>query len=104
MRGSDESGGRRPRHRGGPRGGLRRGVRGAGGGGGDPLLRERRPERGPPGGWGGGVARGWLEELGLPPSREFVAHELLGSRVISPDGAPPALAPRPSPTGGAVPA
>src|SRR3990172_8957406 len=96
MRGSDESGGRRPRHRGGPRGELRRGVRGAAGGG-DPPPREAvrnrnaRPVRG-----------GGRGERAPPPSREFVAHELLGSRVISPDGTPLVLDHGPSSKGGYV--
>lgn len=70
--------------------------------GAETLLLEKRSEIGTPVRCGEGVAKGWLEELGLPPSREFVAHELLGSRVISPDGTPLVLDHGPSSKGGYV--
>jgi len=35
---------------------------------------------------GEGVAKGWLEEIAVAPSREFIAHEVDGARVIAPDG------------------
>src|SRR3989304_728483 len=49
---------------------------------------------------GGGGQGGGPGEGGPPRSREFVAHELLGSRVISPDGTPLVLDHGPSSKGG----
>ena len=50
------------------------------------LLVEKRAEIGTPVRCGEGVAKGWLEEIGVAPSREFIAHEVDGARVIAPDG------------------
>lgn len=50
------------------------------------LLIEKRAEIGTPVRCGEGVSRGWLEEIGLPPSREFICHEVDGARIIAPDG------------------
>lgn len=50
------------------------------------LLIEKRAEIGTPVRCGEGVARRWLEEVGLRPSKEFIAHEVEGARVLGPDG------------------
>src|SRR5437879_2091166 len=58
----------------------------AGLGGPDAPLTEKRSEIGTPGRCGEGVAKRWLEEIGLEPSPEFICHEVDGARVIAPDG------------------
>src|SRR5256886_915773 len=55
-------------------------------GGADVLLIEKRSEIGTPVRCGEGVAKRWLEEIGLAPSREFICHEVDGARIIAPDG------------------
>jgi digeranylgeranylglycerophospholipid reductase len=55
-------------------------------GGADVLLIEKRSEIGTPVRCGEGVAKRWLEEIGLEPSPEFICHEVEGARVIAPDG------------------
>lgn len=50
------------------------------------LLIEKRSEIGTPVRCGEGVAKRWLEEIGLEPSQEFICHEVDGARVIAPDG------------------
>jgi digeranylgeranylglycerophospholipid reductase len=55
-------------------------------GGADVLLIEKRSEIGTPVRCGEGVAKRWLEEIGLEPSQEFICHEVDGARVIAPDG------------------
>jgi digeranylgeranylglycerophospholipid reductase len=55
-------------------------------GGADVLLIEKRSEIGTPVRCGEGVAKRWLEEIGLEPSQEFICHEVDGVRVIAPDG------------------
>lgn len=55
-------------------------------GGAETLLIEKRSEIGTPVRCGEGVAKRWLEEIGLAPSREFICHEVDGARVIAPDG------------------
>ncbi|MGQ0797836.1 MAG: NAD(P)/FAD-dependent oxidoreductase [Methanobacteriota archaeon] len=55
-------------------------------GGARTLLIEKRTEIGTPVRCGEGVAKRWLEEIGLSPSRAFVAHEVEGARVVAPDG------------------
>jgi len=50
------------------------------------LLIEKRTEIGTPVRCGEGVSKTWLEEIGLRPSKEFVAHEVEGARVVAPDG------------------
>src|SRR5256885_9700325 len=55
-------------------------------GGADVLLIENRSEIGTPVRCGEGVAKRWLEEIGLAPSREFICHEVDGARIIAPDG------------------
>src|SRR2546427_299017 len=55
-------------------------------GGADVLMIEKRSEIGTPVRCGEGVAKRWLEEIGLTPSREFICHEVDGARIIAPDG------------------
>lgn len=55
-------------------------------GGADVLLIEKRSEIGTPVRCGEGVAKRWLEEIGLAPAPEFICHEVDGARVIAPDG------------------
>src|SRR5437773_3545830 len=55
-------------------------------GGADVLLVEKRSEIGTPVRCGEGVAKRWLDEIGLAPSGEFICHEVEGARVIAPDG------------------
>ena len=55
-------------------------------GGARTLLIEKRTEIGTPVRCGEGVLKTWLDEIGLRPSKEFVAHEVGGARVIAPDG------------------
>src|SRR5437667_5018239 len=55
-------------------------------GGAEVLLIEKRSEIGTPVRCGEGVAKRWLEEIGLTPSREFICHEVDGARIIAPDG------------------
>ena len=50
------------------------------------LLIEKRAEIGVPVRCGEGIAKGWLEEIGVPPSPKFVLHEVEGARVFAPDG------------------
>lgn len=50
------------------------------------LLIEKRTEIGTPVRCGEGVARAWLQEVGIEPRAAFVAHEVDGARVIAPDG------------------
>lgn len=51
------------------------------------LLIEKRSEIGTPVRCGEGIAKRWLEEIGIAPSRAFIAHEVDGARVFAPDGA-----------------
>jgi digeranylgeranylglycerophospholipid reductase len=50
------------------------------------LLIEKRSEIGTPVRCGEGVAKRWLEEIGLSPNGEFICHEVDGARIIAPDG------------------
>ena len=50
------------------------------------LLIEKRAEIGVPIRCGEGIAKGWLDEIGIPLSPKFVLHEVQGARVIAPDG------------------
>ena len=50
------------------------------------LLIEKRAEIGVPIRCGEGIAKGWLDEIGVPPSPKFVLHEVDGARVWAPDG------------------
>src|SRR2546427_7051569 len=53
-------------------------------GGADVLLIEKRSEIGTPVRGGEGVAKRWLEEIGLAPSREVICHEVDRARLIAP--------------------
>ncbi len=55
-------------------------------GGARTLLLEKRSEIGTPVRCGEGVAKRWLDEVGLEPSRRFIAHEVDGAKVVAPDG------------------
>jgi digeranylgeranylglycerophospholipid reductase len=55
-------------------------------GGAQVLLIEKRSEIGTPVRCGEGVAKRWLEEIGLAPTPDFICHEVEGARVIAPDG------------------
>src|SRR5437879_8194803 len=55
-------------------------------GGAEVLMIEKRSEIGTPVRCGEGVAKRWLEEIGLTPSHEFICHEVDGARIIAPDG------------------
>jgi len=50
------------------------------------LMIEKRSEIGTPVRCGEGVAKRWLDEVGLEPSSAFIAHEVDGAKVIAPDG------------------
>jgi digeranylgeranylglycerophospholipid reductase len=50
------------------------------------LLIEKRSEIGTPVRCGEGVAKRWLEEIGLSPNGEFIRHEVDGARILAPDG------------------
>ena len=55
-------------------------------GGARTLLIEKRSEIGTPVRCGEGVAKRWLDEVGLEPSKAFIAHEVDGAKVVAPDG------------------
>ena len=50
------------------------------------LMIEKRTEIGTPVRCGEGVAKRWLDEVGLEPSKAFIAHEVDGAKVVAPDG------------------
>jgi digeranylgeranylglycerophospholipid reductase len=54
--------------------------------GADVLLIEKRQEIGTPVRCGEGVSKRWLDEIGLEPSNRWIAHEVDGARILSPDG------------------
>ncbi len=55
-------------------------------GGARTLMIEKRTEIGTPVRCGEGVAKRWLDEVGLEPSKAFIAHEVDGAKVVAPDG------------------
>ena len=55
-------------------------------GGARTLLIEKRAEIGTPVRCGEGVAKRWLEEIGLAASRVFIAHDVDGAKIVAPDG------------------
>ena len=61
-------------------------ARSAAEGGASTLLIEKRAEIGTPVRCGEGVGKRWLVETGIPASRDFIAHEIRASRIVSPDG------------------
>ncbi|MEM2869932.1 MAG: NAD(P)/FAD-dependent oxidoreductase [Thermoplasmata archaeon] len=50
------------------------------------LIIEKRQEIGSPVRCGEGIARAWLEELGIRPDKRWISHEVKGARIISPAG------------------
>jgi len=50
------------------------------------LMIEKRQEIGSPVRCGEGIARVWLDEVGIEPNPKWIAHEVDGARLISPDG------------------
>ncbi|UCH89724.1 MAG: NAD(P)/FAD-dependent oxidoreductase, partial [Thermoplasmata archaeon] len=50
------------------------------------ILIEKRQEIGVPVRCGEGIARVWLNEVGIEPNPKWIAHEVDGARVISPSG------------------
>ena len=52
----------------------------------DTLMIEKRPEIGTPVRCGEGMAKDWITEIGLEPSGKWLANEIDGARIISPDG------------------
>jgi digeranylgeranylglycerophospholipid reductase len=52
----------------------------------DTLMIEKRQEIGTPVRCGEGIARIWLDELGIKPDPSWVSHEVDGARMISPSG------------------
>jgi len=61
-------------------------ARHAAAGGARTLMIEKRTEIGTPVRCGEGVAKRWLDEVGLEPSKAFIAHEVDGAKVVAPDG------------------
>jgi len=55
-------------------------------GGAKVLMIEKRPEIGSPVRCGEGIARSWIEGVGIELDRRWVAHEVEGARIISPNG------------------
>ncbi|MGQ9583456.1 MAG: geranylgeranyl reductase family protein [Thermoplasmatota archaeon] len=55
-------------------------------GGAKTLMIEKRQEIGSPVRCGEGIARAWLEELGIRPDPRWISHEVKGARIISPGG------------------
>ena len=51
-------------------------------GGARTLMIEKRTEIGTPVRCGEGVAKRWLDEVGLEPSKAFIAHEVDGAKVV----------------------
>ena len=49
------------------------------------LLLEKRQEIGTPVRCGEGIATAWLNEIGVAPSKEWVANEVDGARVFAPN-------------------
>jgi len=50
------------------------------------LIIEKRQEIGSPVRCGEGIARAWLDELGIKPDKKWISHQVSGARVISPGG------------------
>jgi digeranylgeranylglycerophospholipid reductase len=50
------------------------------------LLIEKRQEIGTPVRCGEGVSKRWLDEINLEPNGRWIAHEVDGARILSPDG------------------
>ena len=52
----------------------------------DVLMIEKRQEIGAPVRCGEGIARVWLDEVGIAPDRGWISHEVKGARIVAPDG------------------
>ncbi len=50
------------------------------------LMIEKRQEIGSPVRCGEGIAKVWLDELGIKPDKKWIANEVKGARIISPNG------------------
>jgi digeranylgeranylglycerophospholipid reductase len=50
------------------------------------LVIEKRQEIGSPVRCGEGIARRWLEDVGIPLDKKWVAHEVEGAKIVSPNG------------------
>lgn len=50
------------------------------------LVLDRRQEIGLPVRCGEGIAKVWLDEIGMSPNDEWIAHNVIGARIIAPDG------------------
>lgn len=50
------------------------------------LMIEKRQEIGSPVRCGEGIARQWIEDVGIPLDRKWVAYEVEGAKIISPNG------------------
>jgi digeranylgeranylglycerophospholipid reductase len=50
------------------------------------LVIEKRQEIGSPVRCGEGIARAWLDELGIRPDKKWISHQVTGARIISPGG------------------
>lgn len=55
-------------------------------GGASVLMLEKRQEVGSPVRCGEGIARRWLDEVGIKLDRRWIAHEVKGAKLVSPDG------------------
>lgn len=55
-------------------------------GGASVLLLEKRQEIGSPVRCGEGIAREWIDEVGIRLDRKWVTHEVEGAKVVSPNG------------------
>jgi len=51
------------------------------------LMIEKRQEIGVPVRCGEGIAKVWLDEIGMEPNSAWIANEVDGARIIAPDGA-----------------
>jgi digeranylgeranylglycerophospholipid reductase len=50
------------------------------------LMIEKRQEIGSPVRCGEGIARVWLDEVGIPPNPKWISHEVNGARIVAPNG------------------
>ena len=50
------------------------------------LMIEKRQEIGSPVRCGEGIARAWLDELGIKPDKKWISHQVSGARIVSPAG------------------
>lgn len=55
-------------------------------GGASVLMLEKRQEIGSPVRCGEGIARKWLDEVGVKLDKRWIAHEVKGAKLVSPDG------------------